>query len=111
MAKVLDGVRVLDLGRVLVGPITGMLLADLGAEVVKIEHPEGGDQFRSYAAGFNAVNMNKRSVCIDLRSALGKEALLRLVEGRRRAGGELPPRRHGTSGAWGRKRCTPATHA
>ena len=80
MAKVLDGVRVLDLGRVLVGPITGMLLADLGAEVVKIEHPEGGDQFRSYAAGFNAVNMNKRSVCIDLRSALGKEALLRLVE-------------------------------
>lgn len=80
MAKVLDGIRVLDLGRVLVGPITGMLLADLGAEVVKIEHPDGGDQFRSYAAGFNAVNMNKRSVCIDLRSTLGREALLRMVE-------------------------------
>lgn len=79
MAKVLDGIRVLDLGRVLVGPITGMLLADLGAEVVKIEPPDG-DQFRSYAPGFNAVNMNKRSVCLDLRSALGREALLRLVE-------------------------------
>ena len=80
MAKVLDGIRVLDLGRVLVGPITGMLLADLGAEVVKIEPPDG-DQFRSYAPGFNAVNMNKRSVCLDLRSTLGREALLRLVEG------------------------------
>ena len=80
MAKVLDGIRVLDLGRVLVGPITGMLLADLGAEVIKIEHPEGGDQFRSYPAGFNAVNMNKQSVCIDLRTPVGREALLRLVE-------------------------------
>ena len=57
-----------------------MLLADLGAEVVKIEPPDG-DQFRSYAPGFNAVNMNKRSVCLDLRSTLGREALLRLVEG------------------------------
>ncbi|MDD9980539.1 MAG: CoA transferase [Gammaproteobacteria bacterium] len=79
MAKVLEGIRVLDLGRVLVGPITGMLLADLGAEVVKIEPPDG-DQFRSYPPGFDAVNMNKRSVSIDLRSDSGREALLRLVE-------------------------------
>ena len=56
-----------------------MLLADLGAEVVKIEPPDG-DQFRSYPPGFEAVNMNKRSVCIDLRSNPGREALLRLVE-------------------------------
>jgi len=80
MTKVLEGVRVLDLGRVLVGPITGMLLADLGAEVIKIETPVEGDQFRSYEAGFSAVNKNKKSVCLNLRSSLGREALLRLVE-------------------------------
>ena len=81
MRQILNGVRVLDLGRVLVGPITGMLLADLGAEVIKIENPDGGDQFRAYDAGFGVVNKNKKSVCINLRSELGREALLRLVDG------------------------------
>ena len=81
MTKILEGVRILDVGRVLVGPITGMLLADLGAEVIKVENPDGGDQFRSYPAGFGVVNKNKKSVCLDLRSALGREALLRLAQG------------------------------
>lgn len=80
MTKVLEGVLILDLGRVLVGPVTGMLLADLGAEVIKVENPNGGDQFRAYEAGFGIVNKNKKSLCLDLRSSLGREALLRLAE-------------------------------
>jgi crotonobetainyl-CoA:carnitine CoA-transferase CaiB-like acyl-CoA transferase len=56
-----------------------MLLADLGAEVIKIENPEGGDPYRRYAAGFSAINMNKKSVRLDLRAQAGKQALLRLV--------------------------------
>lgn len=79
MAGVLDGVRVIDLGIVISGPYTGSLLADLGADVIKVESPKG-DQFRSYEAGFNSLNLGKRSICIDLRSSSGKEAFLKLVD-------------------------------
>ena len=60
------------------GPLAGMLLADLGAAVIKIENPDGGDPFRNYHGGlysghFIAYNRNKRSLTLDLRSARGKE--------------------------------------
>ncbi|MGH8846989.1 MAG: CaiB/BaiF CoA transferase family protein [Polaromonas sp.] len=77
----LAGVRVLDLSRVLAGPWCGMVLGDLGAEVIKIEHPERGDDTRDWGlrvgstetAYFNSVNRNKRSVCLDLQTAQGQE--------------------------------------
>ena len=79
MAGVLNGVRVIDLGIVISGPYTGSLLADLGADVIKVESPKG-DQFRSYEAGFNSLNLGKRSICIDLRSNSGKTAFLKLID-------------------------------
>ena len=79
MAGVLNGVRVIDLGIVISGPYTGSLLADLGADVIKVESPKG-DQFRSYEAGFNSLNLGKRSICIDLRSSSGKTAFLNLID-------------------------------
>jgi alpha-methylacyl-CoA racemase len=69
----LDGVRVLDLSRLLPGAYATLQLADLGADVVKIEDPRGGDGMRTLAAGrrasfFERLNRNKRSVTLDLRS-------------------------------------------
>jgi crotonobetainyl-CoA:carnitine CoA-transferase CaiB-like acyl-CoA transferase len=79
--------RVLDLSRVLAGPYCTMLLADLGADVVKVERPEEGDETRSwgppYAGGesayFLAVNRGKRSVALDLARPEAQEVLLRLA--------------------------------
>jgi crotonobetainyl-CoA:carnitine CoA-transferase CaiB-like acyl-CoA transferase len=79
MSGALAGVRVLDLSRVLAGPFCTMILGDLGAEVIKIERPEGGDDTRAwgppFAAGESAyylsVNRNKQSVAVDLKSAKG----------------------------------------
>ncbi len=82
----LSGVRVVDLTRVLSGPFCTMLLADMGADVVKVEPPGGGDTVRGAGdlkAGmswyFAAFNRNKRSVTIDMRSSEGKQILDRLV--------------------------------
>jgi crotonobetainyl-CoA:carnitine CoA-transferase CaiB-like acyl-CoA transferase len=82
----LVGVRVFDLTRVLAGPFCTMILADLGAEVLKIEHPERPDYTRSIPpfAGemshyFLATNRNKKSVALDLRSDQGREIGLRLA--------------------------------
>lgn len=77
----LAGVRVLDLSRILAGPWCGMVLGDLGAEVIKVEHPGSGDDTRDWGlrvgstetAYFNSVNRNKRSVCLDLKSPEGQE--------------------------------------
>lgn len=77
----LAGVRVLDLSRILAGPWCGMVLADLGAEVIKVEHPGRGDDTRDWGlrigstetAYFNSVNRNKRSVTLDLQTADGQE--------------------------------------
>ncbi len=83
----LDGLTVLDLTSHLSGPYCGMLLADHGADVIKVERPEGGDDARQMppyvngeSAPFMIWNRNKRSVALDLKSADGKEALLRLVD-------------------------------
>jgi crotonobetainyl-CoA:carnitine CoA-transferase CaiB-like acyl-CoA transferase len=85
----LDGVRVVDLSRVLAGPYCTMVLADLGADVIKLERPEGGDETRAwgppFAAGESAyylsVNRGKRSCAIDLSQAEGRELALELCAG------------------------------
>ncbi|QNA89222.1 CoA transferase [Massilia sp. Dwa41.01b] len=84
----LDGVRVLDLSRVLAGPWCAMVLGDLGAEVIKVEHPERGDDTRDWGMRigstetpyFNSVNRNKRSVCLDLKTPEGQELARALVK-------------------------------
>ena len=83
----LNGVRVLDLTRVLAGPFCTMLLGDLGAEVVKVERP-GGDDARHYgpflasgeSAYFAGINRGKKSIVLDLKQAGEKATFLRLVE-------------------------------
>jgi crotonobetainyl-CoA:carnitine CoA-transferase CaiB-like acyl-CoA transferase len=86
----LDGIRVIDASRVLAGPFATMLLADLGADVVKVEPPEGdetrtwgppwwGDPADRRSAYFASVNRNKRSVVIDLRTDDGRAVLGRLL--------------------------------
>ncbi|HSF06115.1 MAG TPA: CoA transferase [Methylomirabilota bacterium] len=86
--KLLDGVRVLDLSRMLAGPYGSMLLADLGAEVIKIEEPAGGDPMRAMgppflpdgeSAYFLAINRNKKSVALDLTGPAGRRVFLDLV--------------------------------
>jgi glutaryl-CoA transferase len=84
----LDGVRVLDLSRVLAGPYCTMFLGDLGAEVVKVEQPRVGDDTRGWgppftggeSAYFLCVNRNKKSVTVDLKSKEGVGLLRRLAE-------------------------------
>jgi formyl-CoA transferase len=83
--KALDGLHVLDLTQVMAGPFCTMLLADLGADVIKIE-PPSGDSTREYPGGigtdtpaFNAVNRGKRSVVIDLKKREGRAVLERLA--------------------------------
>jgi crotonobetainyl-CoA:carnitine CoA-transferase CaiB-like acyl-CoA transferase len=80
----LAGLRVLDLGTIIAGPYLATLLAELGADVVKVERPPGGDEFRVAhggrgGVGFSVYNRDQRSVLIDLASADGREAYLRLV--------------------------------
>ena len=82
----LDGIRVVDLTRILSGPFCSMFLADMGAEVIKIEDPEVGDPVRAqgdlvngYSLYFATFNRNKRSLTLDLRSAEGKEVLRDLI--------------------------------
>lgn len=86
MAKVLQDVRVLEMGTFITGPAAGMLLADLGADVVKIEQPGTGDPFRAFKGGlysphFQTYNRNKRSITLDTREAADRERLDALVAG------------------------------
>jgi crotonobetainyl-CoA:carnitine CoA-transferase CaiB-like acyl-CoA transferase len=82
----LDGVRVVDLSRVLAGPFCGALLGDLGADVIKIEDPAAGDESRTWpphrdgeAAGYLVNNRNKRGIAVDLKAEAGAEIVRRLV--------------------------------
>jgi crotonobetainyl-CoA:carnitine CoA-transferase CaiB-like acyl-CoA transferase len=86
----LDGVTVVDMSTVVFGPYATVMLADLGADVIKIENPSGGGEImrragRAPADGmgpiFMALNRNKRSVALDVRSEPGREALARLIRG------------------------------
>ncbi|MEZ4360982.1 MAG: CaiB/BaiF CoA-transferase family protein [Kofleriaceae bacterium] len=87
LASALQDLRVLDLSRLLPGPFLSMVLADLGADVVKVEDPRLGDYLRGFppAKGglggrFLAINRGKRSVALDLKADAGRLALLRMVE-------------------------------
>jgi crotonobetainyl-CoA:carnitine CoA-transferase CaiB-like acyl-CoA transferase len=83
----LEGVKVLDLSRVLAGPYATMVLGDLGADVLKVEHPERGDDTRHWgppfasgeSAYFLSVNRNKRSIGVDLKDEIGLERVKTLA--------------------------------
>jgi len=86
MAKLLQGIKVLDLTRVLSGPYASMILADLGAEILKIELPEKGDEARAFgpfqngeSAYFAGINRGKKSITIDLRKPKGQELIFSLA--------------------------------
>jgi crotonobetainyl-CoA:carnitine CoA-transferase CaiB-like acyl-CoA transferase len=86
--RVLEGIRILDLTRVVAGPFATAVLADLGADVVKLERPRTGDDYRygpspkgETSLSFQNTNRGKRSVTLDLRVEEGREIFLRLVEG------------------------------
>ena len=89
MSKPLEGVRVLDLSHVIAGPLASFYLAQLGAEVIKIESPQGGDVMRAARAGaaeegdtptgFAALNAGKRSLAVDIRQAQGAELVRALA--------------------------------
>ncbi|MGO4437769.1 CaiB/BaiF CoA transferase family protein [Rhizobium sp. RAF56] len=89
----LSGIRVIELARVLAGPWAGQLLADLGADVIKVENPDGGDDTRQWgppfvegkdgenlsAAYYHSTNRGKRSITADLKTAEGQDLVRRLV--------------------------------
>ena len=86
MTKILEGIRVIELGTMITAPLAGMMLADVGADVIKVERPDGGDPFRSFRGGlysphFVAFNRNKRSITLDLQTDDGKTALRELLSG------------------------------
>jgi crotonobetainyl-CoA:carnitine CoA-transferase CaiB-like acyl-CoA transferase len=89
----LAGIRVIELARVLAGPWAGQMLADLGADVIKIENPDGGDDTRAWgppfvtgkdgenlsAAYYHSTNRGKRSIALDLKTEEGRETVHRLI--------------------------------
>ena len=84
----LDGIKVIDLTRVVAGPFCASLLADMGADVIKVEHPAKGDQVRGQGIMLNGIstyfvqfNRNKRSITVDLYTEQGKEILSDLIRG------------------------------
>ena len=83
----LENIKVLDLTRVLAGPYSTMILGDLGADIIKVEMPEIGDDARHFgpymnseSAYFMSLNRNKRSITLNLKTAKGKEVLLEMVK-------------------------------
>ncbi len=87
MMKALEGIRILDVSRVLAGPYCTMMLADFGADVVKIEPPNGGDDSRSFgpfigseSAYFMSLNRNKRSIVLDLKKEADKSVFKEMVK-------------------------------
>ena len=86
--KPLEGMKVIELAHMMAGPTAGLLLSDMGADVLKIEKPNGGDDTRKLIppaiagepASFMILNRGKRGVAIDIKSAPGKAALMRLIQ-------------------------------
>lgn len=86
-SKLLEGIRVLDFSRILVGAYSSMMLADLGAEVIKIE-PPGGDETRKWGPPFKgndslyflSINRNKKSICMDLKKPESRNIALNLIQ-------------------------------
>lgn len=84
MSQALTGIKVVEAASYVTGPFASLLLADMGAEVIKIEEPQRGDPFRgwgdrNYSATFCSLNRNKRSVTLDLRSDEGREVVRKLA--------------------------------
>ena len=82
----LSDLRLIEMGTLLAGPFCGQLMADFGAEVIKVENPDGGDYVRKganrqgdFSAGFLNNNRNKKAVAINLKSERGKDLFLRLA--------------------------------
>ncbi|MBM3485213.1 MAG: CoA transferase [Alphaproteobacteria bacterium] len=85
MAGALQGITVIELTTMITGPLCGQMLGDLGANVIKLENPKGGDPFRNFRGGlysphYCAYNRNKRSITVDLRSEAGKKIALELID-------------------------------
>jgi len=88
VAPPLTGIKVVDFTRVIAGPVAALILSDLGAEVIKLEHPQGGDDTRGYrppdykglSPAFLAYNRGKQSVALDLSTSCGLSATRRLVD-------------------------------
>ena len=83
----LDGLTVVDFSRLLPGPFASLVLADLGAEVTKVEDPKGGDYLRwfppltgNYSCGFAALNSSKRSLAVDLKTEQGRQIVAALID-------------------------------
>ena len=105
MTLPLEGLIVLDLTRVLVGPYATMILADLGADVIKIEMPGTGDDARAYpphvngeSAYFMSLNRNKRGMTLNLKSETGKASFAGLGAKSRHFGRELSAGHDGEAG-------------
>lgn len=87
-ASILEGIRVVDLTRVLTGPYCSMMLGDMGADVIKVERPNGGDDTRKWGPPFIeeesiyylSINRNKRSMTLDLKTEAGRDILWQLIE-------------------------------
>ena len=92
MTKPLSGIRIIEIGNLIAGPFCGMLLADMGADVIKVERPKAGDMTRAMppfingeSASFAALNRNKRSIVVDLKAPEGRDIVLKLADGERRS--------------------------
>ena len=102
----LDGVRVLELARFQAGPRGGMMLSDLGAEVIKIERLGGEETrrnppvVRGQSVYFTVYNRGKKSICLDLRTPQGKEIFSSLVEKSDIVLENFRPWHHGRDGLW-----------
>jgi crotonobetainyl-CoA:carnitine CoA-transferase CaiB-like acyl-CoA transferase len=84
LTEILKGIRVVELGTMITAPLVGLILGDFGADVIKVERPDGGDPFRSFRGGlysphFIAFNRNKRSVELDLQTDAGKTSMRALL--------------------------------
>ena len=84
MSSALDGIRILDFGRIQQGPFAGVLLSDMGAEVIKVEEPGGeartvGSRGDGFSGMFEANNRGKKSITVDLRDEAGQEVIKRLA--------------------------------
>ena len=83
----LKGMKVIEMAHIMAGPVTGLMLADMGADVIKVERPNGDDTRRflppdieGESAAFMMMNRNKRGIRLDLKTEAGKAALIRLIE-------------------------------
>jgi crotonobetainyl-CoA:carnitine CoA-transferase CaiB-like acyl-CoA transferase len=86
MSGALSGIKIIEAASYVTGPFASQLLADMGAEVIKIEEPKHGDPFRgwgdrNYAATFCSLNRNKKSITLDLRTDEGRDIALQLTTG------------------------------